>query len=136
LLKQTANNEIYSSQDIGKKVQPGFGMMAKLHAALVAAGVEPNAAREAAEEVAAHRINARSHRQNMAINQPLSDRLWHRTGLTLAGWIWAVIAVISFSVSIIFAWNSHVQHQREQQQIRDTLTEIRDGLESDRRQLK
>jgi hypothetical protein len=64
----------------------------------------------------------------MAINQSLSDCLWNRTGMTLVGWISAIVAVVCFSLSVILAWNSHVQHQREQQQIRDTLREIRDKL--------
>jgi len=58
----------------------------------------------------------------------LSDRLWDRTGLTLVGWVAAIIAVISFSFALVLAHNKEVQHQREQQQIRDTLREIRDRL--------
>jgi hypothetical protein len=58
----------------------------------------------------------------------LSDWLWVRTGLTLTGWIWAMIAAICFASSLILAHNSQVQHQREQQQIRDELREIRDKL--------
>jgi hypothetical protein len=57
-----------------------------------------------------------------------SDRLYKRTGLPLSGWVWAVIAVIGFSLSVILAWNSHVQHQREQQELLSTLREIRDRL--------
>ena len=62
------------------------------------------------------------------LNKRLSDRLWDRTGLSLSGWVWATIAVISFSLSVFLAWNKDLQHKREQQQIVNTLKEIRDKL--------
>jgi hypothetical protein len=58
----------------------------------------------------------------------LSDRLYERTGFPLSSWVWAMVAVIGFSLSVILAHNAQVQHQREQQQIQDTLREIRDKL--------
>jgi hypothetical protein len=58
----------------------------------------------------------------------LSDWLWHRTGFPLSGWIWAMVAAISFTAAGIIAWNKDIQHKREQQQIQQTLREIRDKL--------